>query len=182
MTAMNRKGRGGGPGPWFVDFGQASTSSSGPLGTRVGRSILVGFPSSAGARTNSVVGASTNLRFEGGGAFSRNVGRKTRKARSTAALRDHDADDFPRATWRSDRGRYMRPVLSLEMGLHARACAPLQKARSSGCGSVFWKHATSRELSATPLTGVVELDPHFDRAGTLPHGQRQGNRAAAKAR
>lgn len=150
--AMNRKVR----APWSYDFGRLYELVC-PLGTKVGRSILVGSRPPA---NDSVWERARSEGFEVE-VFSRNVANKEKQVDSsivTAMLDDSysymESDRGDMAVLVAGDGDYIPSMRSLQRrGLRVRV--------------VFWRHATSRELRDT-ADEFVELDSHFDRL-TLPH-------------
>ena len=144
--------------PWSYDFGRLYELVC-PLGTRVGRSILVG---SRPPPNDSVWERARSEGFEVE-VFSRNVSNKEKQVDSSIVTTMLD-DSYE--NMESDRGDMA--VLVAGDGDYIPSMRSLQR-RGLRVQVVFWKHATSRELRDT-ADEFVELDPHFGRL-TLPRGQ-----------
>src|SRR5260370_23318664 len=151
--AMNRKVS----APWSYDVGRLYELVC-PLGTKVGRSILVG---SRPPPNDSVWERARSEGFEVE-VFRRNVANKEKQVDSSIVTTMLD-DSYEQM--KSDRGDMA--VLVAGDGDYLPSMRSLQR-RGFRVRVVFWKHATSRELRDT-ANEFVELDPHFDRL-TLPHG------------
>lgn len=151
--AMNRRVS----APWSYDFGRLYEFVC-PLGTKVGRSILVG---SRPPPNDSVWERARSEGFEVEG-FNRNLANKEKQVDSSIVT---TMLDDSHEHMKADRGDMA--VLVAGDGDYIPSLRSLQR-RGFQVRVVFWKHATSRELRDT-ADEFVELDPHFDGL-TLPHG------------